>query len=382
MSSTRQGEHLGHPGLAPPVEPSWGDLLDRAISGELLRPKFQPIIDLQRGTVAGYEALARFADGPPVAPNLWFEEAARRGLAADLDAAMLSAVLDARATLPDNTFLTVNIEPESLHSPEFFRLLRSRAPLQRVVIEVTEHRELGDPERTAAALDELRAMGCLIAIDDAGAGHSGLQQILLLRPEILKLDRALVEGIDRDEAKAAMVEMLGVFANRIDAWVLAEGIETAPEALRCRELGVPLAQGWFFGRAEDPWTTMLADARGLLEAAESSPMSPGLVALLTIVPTIEFDDLALAGAELDASDVAELVVIRDGRPIGFVNRDGSLVGAVETGLMANVHTTPSELALRLATRENSALALPTLVSDNAGRYLGVVTTQRLLAELG
>ncbi|MEP4651984.1 MAG: EAL domain-containing protein [Ilumatobacter sp.] len=114
-------------------------------------------------------------------------------------------------------------------------------------------RSTGEHE-LGATVNMLRRSGALIAIDDAGAGHSGLQQILQLRPSIVKLDRSIIEGVDRDESKVAMVEMLGVFANRVDAWLLAEGVETGAEARRLFDLGVPLVQGYFFGRPSDPWS--------------------------------------------------------------------------------------------------------------------------------
>ena len=98
-----------------------------------------------------------------------------------------------------------------------------------MVIELTEHERIDSYAALEPALDRLRAAGALLAIDDAGAGYAGLQHVLSLRPDIIKLDRALVEGLDRDEAKRTLVEMIGTLAGRLDAWLLAEGIETGEE---------------------------------------------------------------------------------------------------------------------------------------------------------
>ena len=201
-----------------------------AIAGRGVRSVYQPIVELSRCTVAGFEALTRFDVGPPGGPDMWFATAHEHGVAAELEATTLRAALAMRAALPPNTFMTVNVEPESLSSPRVMAIFAETASLSGLVVEITEHRPLADPQRVQWALERLRGQGALIAVDDAGSGYAGLQQILTLRPNILKLDRALVEGVDRDETKAALVEMFGIFANRVDAWLLVEGIETIGEA--------------------------------------------------------------------------------------------------------------------------------------------------------
>jgi EAL domain-containing protein (putative c-di-GMP-specific phosphodiesterase class I) len=179
---------------APVDDLGWSGLLAAAIDGERVAAAFQPIVDLQRGVITGYEALARFTDGPQVSPDQWFAEAARRGCVAELEAAVLRVALSYRADLPPNAFMSVNVEPESLLDPFVMRLLGAHAPLDGLVVEVTEHRPFVDRARTVVAMEHLRDLGALIAVDDTGAGYAGLQQVLTMRPQILKLDRALVEA--------------------------------------------------------------------------------------------------------------------------------------------------------------------------------------------
>ena len=121
--------------------------------------------------------------------------------------------------------------------------LATRPDLHRVVVELTEHTPVHDLAALRRQTDELRARGALIALDDAGSGYSGLQQLAALRPQVVKLDRALVSDADTDPVRVALAEMLGEFAGRIDAWLLAEGIETAAELAAFARLGVPLAPG-------------------------------------------------------------------------------------------------------------------------------------------
>lgn len=364
-------------GGAAPVETSWDDLLELALRGEGVRAEFQPIVDVRRRVVAGYEALARFDLAPGLGPDLWFAAAERRGVAARLELVALRAALAHRGDLPPNTFLTLNVEPASLADPKVLGLLAGQGHLGGLVIEITEHREIEDPERLVATLERLRAAGALVAVDDAGAGHSGLQQILQLRPSILKLDRSLVEGLDVDEAKVALAEMLGTFANRVDAWLLAEGVETAGEAQRVEQLGIPLGQGWFYARPAPPFCS-LERAVAELPRAEA-PGRTGLHLLVHPLPSVPDGAGRASVASHDGAAVVE--VDADGRPLGLVTTDSALADTVVQPLRANVHTTPAELASRLATQTPPDTSSPVIVTDNAGRYLGIVTVQRLLHHL-
>jgi EAL domain-containing protein (putative c-di-GMP-specific phosphodiesterase class I) len=359
-----------------PCAPEWEPLLRAAICGDEVRSVFQPIVDVRRHVVCGYEGLTRFGAVPTLAPDAWFDAAAARDMVPHLERATLRALLSHRADLPPNCFLSVNLEPDSLLDPGVSALLQ-RASLGGVVIEITEHRSSSDPELLAAALDRHRAAGALIAIDDAGAGYAGLQQILQLRPSILKLDRSLVEGIHADEAKGALAEMLGTFANRIDAWLLAEGVETRQEALRVRQLDIPLAQGWFYGRPAMPWASVDPASRVVIDGDRPAA---GLHRLVTPLQTVEHGtERTWARGHPDF----DLVVVVDtgGRPVGLLTPESALAGAFLDAPRANVHTSPAELAARITTRSPVDMWTPTLVTDNNGRYLGVVTVARLLHDL-
>jgi hypothetical protein len=232
-------------------------------------------------------------------------------------------------------------------------------------------------------LDRLRGDGALIAIDDAGAGHAGLQQILELRPSILKLDRSLVEGVDRDPAKAALIESIGGFANRIDAWVLAEGIETLGEAVMLRQLDVPLVQGYLFGRPAPPWVGVEpAIAHELLSAHTWDDDRPTLRGLIEVAPWVGADDLAPAVERLVSDAGLPWVVALDDhrRPVGIVTPSSAIDREVIPSLRAKSSDHPADVARRLATAEDEP-RWPVLVIDEAGRYLGVVTIRRLLGHL-
>ena len=228
---------------------SWPPLIDAVLRDpDRVDVHFQPIVDLRRGVLAGYEVLARFRSDPYLSPDQWFDAAARIGRRAELEAVTLGRALDARRCLPPNCFLSMNVGPDALLDDRVMATLRDAGPLGGVVVEITEQSAVDDYDRLRGRIDPLREAGAHLAVDDAGAGYASLSHVAALRPDFIKVDRGLVAGIDRDPAKAAVMETLGTFGSRIDAWVIAEGIERAAELRRLMQLEVPLGQGYRLGR--------------------------------------------------------------------------------------------------------------------------------------
>ena len=118
----------------------------------------------------------------------------------------------------------------------------------RLVVEITEHAPVDDYDQLKKALDPLRERGLRLAVDDAGAGFASLRHILNLAPDIIKLDRTLIDRIDEDCSRQALAAGLISFADKIDAAIVAEGIEREEEVHALDELGVGFGQGYFFAR--------------------------------------------------------------------------------------------------------------------------------------
>jgi diguanylate cyclase (GGDEF)-like protein len=226
-------------------------LLDREAP---LYPVFQPLVSLSTGRVLGYEALSRFPEPPGRAPDSWFSQATRVGLGPRLEAAALRTAL-AREGRPAGTFLSVNVSPSALASPE----VQAALPLDMtgLVVEITEQEIANDLDALVLQLDELRARGARIALDDAGAGYSGLQQVMRVQPDVIKLDRSLVQGVDQDPAKEALIDSFVRFARRTGASVLAEGIETMEELRLLADLDVSYGQGFALARPSEEWGTVV-----------------------------------------------------------------------------------------------------------------------------
>jgi diguanylate cyclase (GGDEF)-like protein len=213
-------------------------------------PVFQPLVALATGQVAGYEALARFPHPPARRPDEWFAVAQRVGLGAALEArAVLAAIEPARR--PAGTFLSFNLSASALLSDEAIAALPP--DLSDIVIEITENERVGADEQLARRLEPLRRRGARIAVDEAGAGYSGLQQVMRIQPDIIKLDRSLVANVDTDPAKAALIDSFVRFARRTGASVCAEGIETPEELRVLADLDVTYGQGFGLARPAVPW---------------------------------------------------------------------------------------------------------------------------------
>jgi EAL domain-containing protein (putative c-di-GMP-specific phosphodiesterase class I) len=222
---------------------------------------YQPVTDLRTDRTVGVEALARFPSEPTRPPNVWFAEAERVGLDVELQLLAIEQALAALATLPAEIFVAVNVTP-SVVLDSGRRLLRmADSGLDRVVLELTEHVPVEDYDALNRAIAPLREAGARLAVDDTGAGYAGLQHLIALEPEVVKLDLSLTRGIDRDPARRSLASALVRFGRETGALVVAEGVETEAELDALRSLEVPWAQGYLIGRPQ-PLLDVLATWAG------------------------------------------------------------------------------------------------------------------------
>ena len=218
-----------------------------------LTPVFQPLVALATGQVSGYEALTRFRQPPKRFPDQWFNLAARVGMGGALEAHAIKKALEV-PNRPPGTYLSLNLSPSTLRAPEVQAVLP--LDLTGLVIEVTEHELSSDDAALAADLAAIRERGARIAVDDAGAGYAGLQQLMRVAPDLIKLDRSLVQNIHEDPAKQALVDSFVRFGRRTGAQVVAEGIETEEELRVLADLDVTYGQGYFLAKPGPPWVAI------------------------------------------------------------------------------------------------------------------------------
>jgi len=209
----------------------------------------QPIVDLATGLRIGAEALSRFPQEWGKAPDVCFEEAHSVGLGPALE---ILALERAASHLDRVTgYVAMNVSPGTLLTAECTGLL-SRLPLARILLELSEHDQVHDYDALTAVLAPLRQQGMRLAIDDVGAGFSSQRHIVLTAPDVIKLDRSIVDGVSRDSVLATLVRSLVEFGRGCDARVVAEGIETVEDAETLLALGVDYGQGWHYGRPGPP----------------------------------------------------------------------------------------------------------------------------------
>jgi len=240
------------------------DALAHLIEGQGLSMFVQPIVDIRNETMHAYEALARFGKPrPDGSPLHWFALAEKLGERAALERACLRAALDLFAQRPAATSLSVNLSAPVLLEASTMAMLQAAGDalaedLNGLIIEITEETLVGGDMQLLSAIEPLRARGVRLAVDDMGAGYSGLRQITTVHPSYLKLDRSLVSGIDDDDERAALVGALAGYAKQVGSLLVAEGVETEAELRAIRRLGVPLVQGYYFGRPGPPWPQLSA----------------------------------------------------------------------------------------------------------------------------
>jgi EAL domain-containing protein (putative c-di-GMP-specific phosphodiesterase class I) len=227
------------------------DRIGRLIDGDGLDIALQPIVDLDSGRVVGAEALARFADehGDRLPTEETFLEAHALGLGVELELAVIGLALRNQSRLPDGLYLALNVSPALLGSSELEEIVdRGEHGERPLVVELTEHQAVEDYVQLDGALQRLRAHGVRVAVDDVGSGFASFRHVTRVKPEILKLDRSLVCGIDEDPVRQSLAAAIVSFARDVDAIVVSEGIESGDELSCLMDLAVGCGQGFYLAR--------------------------------------------------------------------------------------------------------------------------------------
>jgi diguanylate cyclase (GGDEF)-like protein len=244
------------------------DLLAAAASPEAsgLFLTYQPIVDLRTGEMRGVEALVRWqhATRGLIAPTVFIPVAERTGAIIPLGAWVLETAcrqLVAWRTLwwterwdPANRpSVSVNISSKQLQESDFVTtvadiLARTNAPADCITLEITESVIMRDTEASLQSLQALKALGVRLAIDDFGTGYSSLSYLQRFPVDVIKIDRAFVEGVSRGGADAALARTILTLGQTLGLQTVAEGVETEPERVQLERLGCVLAQGYLFAR--------------------------------------------------------------------------------------------------------------------------------------
>ncbi|HSW14037.1 MAG TPA: EAL domain-containing protein [Solimonas sp.] len=239
--------------------------LEQAMETALERQEFrlylQPIVHLHDGSPAGFETLIRWirADGSQVSPGEFIPVAEQSEFINILghwiirDACRLMAALD-QAAPGREPFLSLNLSFRQFRDPELFPVLEAamrehRVVPQRLRLEITESMIAHDMQAAKELLGRCKALGAKLSVDDFGTGYSSLSYLQHFPMDSLKLDRSFIGEIGSSPAAAKIVGAVARLAADLGMQTVAEGIETAEQAARCRELGIDYGQGFHWARA-------------------------------------------------------------------------------------------------------------------------------------
>jgi EAL domain-containing protein (putative c-di-GMP-specific phosphodiesterase class I) len=215
---------------------------------------FQPIVDTKSSGVFAYQALVRGEAGGS-AGEILAQVTAERRYAFDQSCRVRAIELAvAGGILQTQALLSINFLPNAVYSPlaciqlTLEAATRSRLPHERLIFEFTENEEIGAPEHVRSIIECYKQIGFKVAIDDFGAGHSGLDMFAQFAPDEIKLDMALIRGINADKRRQAIVRAVVSLCAELDTLLIAEGVESSDEARALIDLGVRYHQGYFYAR--------------------------------------------------------------------------------------------------------------------------------------
>lgn len=372
-----------------------------------LKAAFQPIIETQSGEVFGFEALARIpsstcfnniADLFPFAEKIGqlypIETLCRR-----------QAITSYPCIAKNNEMLFLNINPQVLIDPEFAsgytkKLLHEKGLAPKdVVLEITERSAIDDFATFRDALDHYRNQGYQIALDDVGAGYSSLQSVAELHPDFLKIDRSLIQGVNADPIKWALLETFVTFSKRIGCRIIAEGVETAEEMRTVIQLGVDYVQGFFVARPAlerksiNPAVVEILDRIHLLKSIDQNPIH----SMVEPLPVFESNALVNSVETYFREHLHQWLVgiTEDSRLVGVLQRDrlfaalGTRYGVslfsqrtvsilMDTNPLIVEDTTPLEVVSSLAMQRSDTQLYDSIIVANQRKPIGMVSVENLI----
>lgn len=237
--------------------------LRRAVAAEEVEPHFQPIVELKSGRVIGFEALARWTDRDlgVIPPNMFIPIAEERGIIGALSQLLLRKATETARNWPDELFLSFNLSPSQLVDQNTAQqvlaiLARTGFDPRRLEIEITETGLMTDPASAEKIVNDLRAVGIRVSLDDFGTGQSSLGRLREFQFDKLKIDRSFVSSILEDKPSEHIIRAILAMCEGLGMNVVAEGIEEEAQADRLVEFGCAGGQGYLFGKPSDAEATM------------------------------------------------------------------------------------------------------------------------------
>lgn len=348
-------------------------LMSQVLDEGRISSTYQPIVDLNRGVVVGFEAFVRTPDIEVEAREL-FQAAARLGRTGELEAAALRAGLAARDRLVIDGFLSLNVSAAALAHPDVASVLAEQQTLEGVVLEITDT-EAASIVAAADAIAVQRERGAAIAVAHRTFSLDDMRAVFEIEPEFVKLDSSWVDGIATDTAKLALVETVCYLAARMGVRVVAQGIEELADLAAVQRLGVGFGQGFLLARPSA--TGMHIAPRQLTGSSTTHGRKLPPVARLTEPAEEVRLDEPLDG---ERSAGYEVIVGELREPLALMRRSGGRIQNVPLSLLA-VSTSVVAAARIALSRPASTRFDPMVCVDELGGFAGVVPMERIVVAL-
>lgn len=378
---------------------------------KMITPVFQPIVSLRDGSILGYEALSRGPAGTFASPIALFEAANTHDKLWKLEQICRTKALEAANTLQIKGTLFLNVNPNVMQDPKF-KTGFTKSYLENydytadtIVFEITEREAIDNIADFRKTVDNYKAQAYRIAIDDAGAGYSGLNMISDVRPHFIKLDMQLIRNIDSDATKHSLVKSMCDFASMSNTLLIAEGIETEGELLKLIDLGVHYGQGYFIQRPAEIPEPLTEDFLTIVQNANAKRSNmPGvrisdvtIQSICTALPTLHTkttitdvhkmlrDNTYLPGYCITTNNELAGVITRHQVHAKMSGQYGYSLYAkrpikqiMHTSFLAVAHNTPIDEVAKQAMARTADQLYDFITVTKDGQYLGIVTVKDLL----
>ncbi len=342
-------------------------LFEDILNFERITSLYQPIVNLRTSEIIGYEALSR---GPEqtqfYSPLALIDKAHELNRIWDLEMLFRKKALEQLYKLENDKFLFINVDPDVIKTPEFKSGLTKEYLEQvggeetSIVFEITERTAISDYAAFQLILENYRRQGYLVAIDDVGAGYSGLKTINELRPNFIKIDMDLIRNIDKDAFKQALIKAFVDTSLTTNIKIIAEGIETKEEMKTLILLGVHAGQGFYLKKPARTFESL--DEEIIIRIHDYNKIAKNLNAfskeyhyISTLIANADYqvyESMAPAITVknyLDKTDLKSVCICENSCPVGIVmkhNLDACLSGKYGFALYSNkpisriMNTTP------------------------------------------
>lgn len=381
--------------------------LTKIISQRQIKTLFQPILNLDSGQIVGYEAFSRGPVNSPLhKPFKLFATAQQYNKLFELEQICYEkALINFEQFKKHNNYkLFVNITPQTIQNKSF-KLNTNQPTLKKenIIIELTKQTAINNPQKIKLALDNFQNSGYKIALDDIGIGYSGLQFIVSLSYNFIKLDPVLVKKIDQNPAKKNLINSITKLADKINAKIIAEGIEQKEELNLLTNLGVDYGQGYLFASPQEKLISQ-TDIKPKITGAPKKPpkhllpqTTIGELAstsqTITVNPTTK--NKIIADQFEKDNNLHSVIVLADKEPLGLIMRDdfyfrlGSQYGYAifinkpvqsimnQTPLTVDCTTSLSQVSQQAMDRNLDNLYDSIIVTDN-DKFWGTVSIENLL----